>query len=88
MAGGTEAFHPNDYSKASLGRHSKCNTKTKSQTLWGRKNQNLASNAPVCVKDLDTADFLIDGLQHAAPAGAASFWRSAVFRWRQLSRWL
>jgi hypothetical protein len=44
-----------------------CNTKTKSKTLWGRENQNLASNAPVCLKDLDTADFLIDGL----PSGRA-----------------
>jgi hypothetical protein len=37
MAGGTEAFHPNDYSKASLGRHSKCNTKNQKQNPLGKE---------------------------------------------------
>jgi hypothetical protein len=77
MAGGTTAFHPNDFSKASLGRHSKSNTKTKGKNLWGRdKPVSLLKRTGVtkqpfragkcCANGPDNADFLIDGLNNIA----------------------
>jgi hypothetical protein len=69
-----EGFHPNDYSKREpWSAQQKYKATAKPKTLREEKNQSLALAHSCSQNQLDSADFLIDGLFSAAPVGAGPF---------------
>ena len=67
MAGGTIVFHRTINSKASLGRHEQKQQQHQKQNPSEEEMESRDANAiRVPKKELDTADFLIDGLIRAS----------------------
>ncbi len=63
MAGGTTVFHRTINSKASLGRHEQKQQQHQKQNPFEGKTLGLLLQKDSCFQNqLDTADFLIDGL--------------------------
>jgi hypothetical protein len=72
MAGGTIVFHRTINSKASLGRHEQKQQQHQKQNPSEEEMESRDANAiRVPKKELDTADFLIDGLTCGCASGAS-----------------